>query len=190
MTDRMKPIPTRYNGQVYRSRLEARWAVFFDSLRIPFFYEPEGFNLNGISYLPDFYLPDSHQFFEVKGIMTEMDEAKIHGLIDAGYSVTVGYPDGEFKACELSDITTPEGKHEQFFSMEPGGASWLCRCNVCGKYWFTGSEQSWRCQCCGCHEGDHHFSVVMDSYENFRSHHKAWDVARNYPFEKWVREDV
>jgi len=37
--------------------LEARWAVFFDTLGIRYRYEPEGFDLNGVWYLPDFYLP-------------------------------------------------------------------------------------------------------------------------------------
>ena len=52
-----KPIETHYKGYRFRSRLEARWAVFFDALQIPYRYEPEGFDLNGLWYLPDFYLP-------------------------------------------------------------------------------------------------------------------------------------
>ena len=55
----IKAIETIYNGRRYHSRLEARWAVFFDSLGIRFEYEPEGFVLsNGMAYLPDFFLPD------------------------------------------------------------------------------------------------------------------------------------
>jgi hypothetical protein len=54
----MKAIETRYNGHRFRSRLEARWAVFFDWLEVEWEYEPEGFELNnGTKYLPDFYLP-------------------------------------------------------------------------------------------------------------------------------------
>jgi hypothetical protein len=54
----MKAIETRYNGHRFRSRLEARWAVFFDELGIEWEYEPEGFELqDGTRYLPDFYLP-------------------------------------------------------------------------------------------------------------------------------------
>src|SRR2546430_1874657 len=52
-----RAIETRYKGYRFRSRLEARWAVFFDTLGIAYRYEPEGFNLNGLLYLPDFYLP-------------------------------------------------------------------------------------------------------------------------------------
>lgn len=52
---KIKPIETIYNGYRFRSRLEARWAVFFDALGVDYEYEPEGFNLpNGGRYLPDF----------------------------------------------------------------------------------------------------------------------------------------
>lgn len=53
----IKPIETRYNGHRFRSRLEARWAVFFDHLPIVYNYEPEGFQLPSGPYLPDFALP-------------------------------------------------------------------------------------------------------------------------------------
>lgn len=63
----IKAIETIYNGYRFRSRLEARWAVFFDSGKIKYEYEPEGFELpNGTRYLPDFYLPDFDTYAEVK----------------------------------------------------------------------------------------------------------------------------
>lgn len=52
----MKPISTTYAGYNFRSRLEARWAVFFDSLGIPYTYEAEGYDLSGLRYLPDFVI--------------------------------------------------------------------------------------------------------------------------------------
>ena len=63
----IKAIQTEYNGIKFRSRLEARWAVFFDAANIKYEYEVEGFELeNGDRYLPDFYLPDLDLFVEVK----------------------------------------------------------------------------------------------------------------------------
>ena len=63
----MKAIQTEYKGYLFRSRLEARWAVFFDACGIRWEYEPEGIVLSdGSFYLPDFYLPDFHCYFEVK----------------------------------------------------------------------------------------------------------------------------
>jgi hypothetical protein len=59
MTSMVKAIDTNYNGHRFRSRLEARWAVFFDSLGIKYRYELEGFDLDGVYYLPDFWLPHS-----------------------------------------------------------------------------------------------------------------------------------
>lgn len=57
----MKAIDTFYNGHYFRSRLEARWAVFFDKLRIKYEYEVEGFESpKGERYLPDFYLPETY----------------------------------------------------------------------------------------------------------------------------------
>jgi hypothetical protein len=54
----IKAIPTRYAGCHFRSRLEARWAVFFDAMGIAWEYEPEAFvGCWGAPYLPDFYLP-------------------------------------------------------------------------------------------------------------------------------------
>jgi hypothetical protein len=63
----IKAIPTRYAGCHFRSRLEARWAVFFDSLGIAWEYEPQGFELPSGAYLPDFWLPDTEVWIEVKG---------------------------------------------------------------------------------------------------------------------------
>ena len=51
----IKVINTYYKGYRFRSRLEARWAVFFDACGVEWEYEPEGFDLgNGLYYLPDF----------------------------------------------------------------------------------------------------------------------------------------
>lgn len=73
-------IPTTYNGIQYRSRLEADWARFFDRHRIRFAYESEGFDLDGIWYLPDFYLPDIKTFVEVKGALDDIDREKVFAL--------------------------------------------------------------------------------------------------------------
>lgn len=63
----IKPIPTFWNGRYFRSRAEARWAVFFDELWIGYEYEKEGYDLgNGIRYLPDFWLTELKFWVEVK----------------------------------------------------------------------------------------------------------------------------
>jgi hypothetical protein len=48
----IKAYPTLYNGRQYRSRLEAKWAAFFDRIGWPFEFEP--YDLGAWS--PDFLL--------------------------------------------------------------------------------------------------------------------------------------
>lgn len=63
----IKPVETKYRGYRFRSRLEARWAVFFDHLGVPWEYEREGFDLGKHGwYLPDFWLPKEQSWLEVK----------------------------------------------------------------------------------------------------------------------------
>jgi len=61
-----RAIETRYAGCRFRSRLEARWAVFLTTVAVEWEYEPEGFDLDGVWYLPDFWLPRLGWWVEVK----------------------------------------------------------------------------------------------------------------------------
>lgn len=82
----LKAIETKYNGYRFRSRLEARWAVFFDSWEVKYEYEPEGFDLSEVEgakdflgpsntwYLPDFYLPDYNYYVEIKPDISNASE--------------------------------------------------------------------------------------------------------------------
>lgn len=62
------PLETRYAGYRFRSRIEARWAVFFTRLGLDWQYEEQGFHVGpyGQRYLPDFYLPAQALYVEVK----------------------------------------------------------------------------------------------------------------------------
>lgn len=78
----IKPIETIYKGYRFRSRLEARWAVFFDDLEEEWEYEKEGFEVDGERYLPDFYLPEKDLWVEIKpligGILGEYSKGKVY----------------------------------------------------------------------------------------------------------------
>lgn len=64
----VSPIETCYRNHLFRSRLEARWAVFLDALGIRWEYEKEGYQLDGLGYyLPDFWLPNWGLWLEIKG---------------------------------------------------------------------------------------------------------------------------
>lgn len=65
-TKELIPIDTEYKGYFFRSRLEARWAVFFEKMGWNWQYEVEGFKLPSGNYLPDFYFPDLKMYAEVK----------------------------------------------------------------------------------------------------------------------------
>ena len=62
----IKAIETRYKGYRFRSRLEARWAVFFDAMGVEWSYEHEGYQLPSGLYLPDFWFPKLEMHAEVK----------------------------------------------------------------------------------------------------------------------------
>jgi hypothetical protein len=78
----MKAIPTLYKGRQYRSRLEARWAAFFDLLGWHTEYEPIDFS----GWIPDFVINEAETVYvEVKPIikfppdrdvMDEIDESE------------------------------------------------------------------------------------------------------------------
>lgn len=72
MSDTIKAIETRYKGYRFRSRLEARWAVFFDAMGIKWEYEKEGYDLGEAGwYLPDFWLYGVNYFVEIKPLEPE-----------------------------------------------------------------------------------------------------------------------
>lgn len=62
----IKAIETRYKGYRFRSRLEARWAVYLDALNESWEYEKEGYSLASGCYLPDFWLSRMGVWLEVK----------------------------------------------------------------------------------------------------------------------------
>lgn len=93
----IKAIETRYKGYKMRSRLEAKWGVYFDTLGLAWEFEPEGFDLNGLWYLPDFWFPQVSMYGEVKPKQPDSEEIeKAKRLAEAsGYPVLllVGMPD-------------------------------------------------------------------------------------------------
>ena len=102
----LKAIETVYNGYRFRSRLEARWAVFFDAMDVEYQYEPEGFDLgDGVWYLPDFWLPHIETWVEIKPTELDSHEQQKAYLLSAQSGQAVlslfGYPNARFE--EISD---------------------------------------------------------------------------------------
>ena len=114
------PIQTHYAGFHFRSRLEARWAVFFQEMGIRFDYEPDGFRLGDRAYLPDFWLPDIGCWIEIKGIQPTEDE---QGLVSR-LAMETGKPAYLFFGSLQEQIgATEHPQGESAYSFIPGAAT-------------------------------------------------------------------
>jgi hypothetical protein len=133
----IKAIETFYKGYHFRSRLEARWAVFFETLGIPWKYEVEGYETEvfdrmdmtthepiskTVRYLPDFFLPkrwgDGGVYVEVKGDKNALkknwhEHAEMHdfGGILPDFQDSIGKSDAGLLL--LSDI--PEASQAKIY---------------------------------------------------------------------------
>ena len=88
----VKAIETVYKGFKFRSRLEARWAVFFDAMKWEWRYEPQGYEFDGERYLPDFWVPQLLSWVEVKGVL---DAGEMQRLVKASIHLPRGGPTEE-----------------------------------------------------------------------------------------------
>jgi hypothetical protein len=129
----IKPIPTTWNGVTYRSRTEARWAVFLAALPIQAEYEAETYSLPSGLYLPDFWVPDWKFFIEIKGQEPTGEEKQ--------------------KCLELSELSgnsvllargAPSDRFHRYFAKDPmlDGECWA-RFERCRRCWGFVLEMSW-----------------------------------------------
>jgi hypothetical protein len=115
--NKIHAIETEYAGCRFRSRLEARWAVFFDRLNIRWQYEPEGFETPDGRYLPDFYLPERERWIEIKGgSFTRRDKLR------AGHVATELWRRGQGFRVHIGDIPRPG---TPIFPCLVWGAGWI-----------------------------------------------------------------
>lgn len=155
----LKAIETRYKGYRFRSRLEARWAVFFDALGIRWEYEVEGFETEAGRYLPDFWLPD----FWAKGAGLWVEIKPIDGF-DRGTAA--------HKMTALIDAQYRDGKQIStgyIFCGQPIDEE--------GLYFFFNTKQL--CVKQGSFEGGEPWMVNIDSFIV----HRAYSAARAARFE-------
>jgi hypothetical protein len=131
MSYHAKAIETIYGGYRFRSRLEARWAVFFDAVGLPYDYEKEGFILDDCTkYLPDFWLPSLNLWVEIKP-----------DLEIAAYT--------ELDCCHLETTTIQEMRSSELFKLMRlfrDSQEWPIACIIGqpGKHriWFFGWDLS------------------------------------------------
>jgi len=186
----IKAIDTIYRGYRFRSRLEARWAVFMDSINVRFEYEGEGFAFDGYAYLPDFFLPDMDCFLEIKP--TDPSEEEVTKAIllcehtGKNVYILVGQPSCpcfytpnqfygnnskmEYFGCDLT------AKYDWDRGAQQDSHYLWCECPKCGKIGIQFDGRAERILC-GC--------AIDGRLHNFNSPRlvSAYNAARGYRFE-------
>jgi hypothetical protein len=125
----IKAIPTLYRGTQFRSRLEARWAIFFDLCRIPWEYEPVKINTGYGNYIPDFRIglgeSTEKSFVEIKGIApTESQFERLEVASEdqgAGFLIFGSISDYKLRAASCSWMRNKDLIFQQ--------------CPFCGSIW-------------------------------------------------------
>lgn len=138
-------IQTVYQGYKFRSRLEARWAVFFDSLGIRYEYEKEGFDLPEVGrYLPDFWLPDYEAWVEVKPDKPTEDEMRkcfaLSKLGDNKWRVVLLAGNPWFREYWIHYVSPVWHDREPCWYFEDGQ---FATCFSCGRLWLNEADTAW-----------------------------------------------
>lgn len=82
--NKMNAFETAYDDHRFRSRAEARWAVFFNAVGWQYEYEKESYDLRGTWYSPDFFLPEIGYWLVVKDEEPTEDEVTLYArLVEA-----------------------------------------------------------------------------------------------------------
>lgn len=131
----IQAIPTTYKGIKYRSKTEAKWALFFDIEHIPYHYEPEGFQTDAGWYVPDFQFVEAERltFFEVKPTQPSMREYRLLKSLADGAKAHVFVSHGAPRAdCPIEKVYS-DGKREQWwFGFEHESTCGYLTTHLCG----------------------------------------------------------
>ena len=165
--------PTVYQGIQFRSRLEARWAAFFDRLGWPYEYEP--FECGG--WIPDFLLKlHTPVLVEVKPAATSRELGDYVRKIDVSTAVhevlLVGvspFLDADRCFGLLRDRLWDYGWAEAWHF----GCTGMSARQPEHEFGFCSSEGSYECRVCGAWNGDHHIG------ETGAFVHAKWKLAMN-----------
>ena len=192
----LKAIETVYNGYRFRSRLEARWAVFFDAMGIKYDYEKEGYDLGrGLLYLPDFWLPDLRSWVEIKpNEPSEIESEKCELLSRQGnHNVLMligSIPSPQDEITTLRPLSSGTryirydsamtGALHSHIAIYFGGGGFdypyfWCQCPICHRVSaeFMGATE----RICNCIDGDKGYCVATNSLLS------AYESARTARFE-------
>lgn len=159
----MRSIPTRYNNRWFRSRLEARWAVMFDSIGVEYDYELDGKILGGVTYLCDFWIPRLKAWVEIKPGKPHADEISKANRLSLGSRCKVYVFDGAIRVSQSAIYRVPEATSVwpigPDFCGEDEGYSW-CQCHQCGEFGIEFQGRSDRLSCACRKMGDRGHSTL------------------------------
>jgi hypothetical protein len=103
---------------LFRSRLEARYALWLDYMHVNWEYEKEGYVLDGTPYLPDFWLPDYGLYLEVKGQPPTRKELslcdKLREYTKNAVAIFHGFPRENFGTVFCWDLSDSSGGNSEF----------------------------------------------------------------------------
>lgn len=180
----MRSVPTLYNGILFRSQLESKWARFLDLIGWEWHYEPLPLN----RYLPDFSLPFEHapMILEVKpaGNLEQLHEhkAKIEASGWTGEALIVG--EGIFEPAAGHPIVGLIGERETVAGVREWRWS-VARafgCLACDRISVLSEDGSWHCRQCGHGHGNSHVGdakkFVADAWGEILNR-TQWRGARN-----------
>lgn len=178
MPTEIKPIETLYRGYRFRSRMEARWAVFMDHLGVKFDYEPEAYALPSGGYLPDFFVPELDAYIEIKNPeVKDRDDRKILDLASATrkivyvFRVPPTFPDWSDFDHEGAEAFFPDGGWDSHYL-------W-CECKTCHKVGIQFDGRAYRIHCNCPREGHSDKGYNYDSPRLKR----CYEIARGWRFE-------
>jgi hypothetical protein len=179
MSQAMQAIATWYGGRRFRSRLEARWAVFFDALNIKWDYEryPATGYLS-LNYCPDFWLMDAI-WIEVKSapeFYTLTVREKILRLARHTHDPVLALIGDFYGGTMPSVVVTATG----FTGFPTETARWEWVEFSCGGLGWTNTFSDKAMSACGCRVGTHTWQSTIESSPRLTA---AFDAARGYNFD-------
>lgn len=158
---------TEYRGQLFRSRLEATWAAFFDQCEWGWKYEPLDFNGWTPDFLLDFKIPTLVEVKptaeEARIVADQLEECFTDGgfellVVSSGLVDSSGWYDQKSIGL-LSEFDrvygTGCGRHQ--FAAAP-----IYICGNCRRPTITHEDWHWGCRLNGCYDGNSYITSEGD----------------------------
>ena len=181
-----KGIPTKFRNRQYRSRLEARWAAFFDLVGWQYEYEP--YDLDG--WIPDFVLLGRDCYNQKTEILVEvkpyvdlhefMNDEPEEDAWDKIYNAVKG-TDKDNKeilllGCTITSDEFAPGSSLGWLGEYDADHKWFEAAIITyhdNKYGFVHSQGDFTDRITGFYEGGHYYDADTDAI------HNLWNEAGN-----------